>query len=236
MYSTPAYAPTLELYGWTDLGPRLRDLIRHDRWDDLASVLSDEVLDTLVPCGTFDELPGLLRDRFAGLGQGIVVSPPADDADDEAFRPVIEALQAIPEGAAASAGHREDELLGRHRLDRGPALVVAHPGVALGRREHAWQQAEVPGRAEGVDARRREREVDAAVDALRRRPGARTTTWPSAPPWRGRRPRRRPSGRRSAQGRRATALITMTPTSRSAHVARSSSAASRYSGRAHRAG
>ena len=93
LYSTPAYAPTLELYGWTELGPRLRELIRHDRWDELASVLSDEVLDTLVPCGTFDELPDLLRDRFAGLGRGIVVSPPADEDDDVAFRRVIETLQ-----------------------------------------------------------------------------------------------------------------------------------------------
>ncbi len=93
LYSTPAYAPTLELYGWTELGPRLRQLIRHDRWDDLAGVLSDEVLDALVPCGTFDELPGLVRDRFGGLGQGIVVSPPTDAGEDGAFRPVIEALQ-----------------------------------------------------------------------------------------------------------------------------------------------
>jgi len=94
LYSTPAYAPTLELYGWTDVGPRLRELIRHDRWDDLAAVLPDEVLDTLVPSGTFDELPGLLHDRFTGLGQGIVVSPPPDGRHDEAFRSVVAALQA----------------------------------------------------------------------------------------------------------------------------------------------
>ena len=94
LYSTPAYAPTLELYGWTELGPRLRELIRRDRWDDLAGVLSDEVLDTLVPCGTFDELPTILRDRFAGLGQGIVVSPPAESVDDEAFAAVVAALRA----------------------------------------------------------------------------------------------------------------------------------------------
>jgi alkanesulfonate monooxygenase SsuD/methylene tetrahydromethanopterin reductase-like flavin-dependent oxidoreductase (luciferase family) len=93
LYSTPAYAPTLELYGWADLGPRLRDLIRHDRWEDLADVLSDEVLDTLVPCGTFDELPAILHERFAGLGQGIVVSPPAESGNDAAFRAVIAALQ-----------------------------------------------------------------------------------------------------------------------------------------------
>jgi len=93
LYSTPTYAPTLELYGWADLGPRLRELIRRDRWDDLADVLSDEVLDTLVPSGTFDELPAILHERFAGLGDGIVVSPPADSGDDEAFGAVVAALQ-----------------------------------------------------------------------------------------------------------------------------------------------
>jgi probable F420-dependent oxidoreductase len=94
LYSTPAYAPTLELYGWDELGPHLRDLIRHDRWEDLGAVLSDEVLDTLVPAATFDELPGVLRARFAGLGQGIVVSPPPDPQDDDAFHSVVAALQA----------------------------------------------------------------------------------------------------------------------------------------------
>ncbi len=94
LYSTPAYASTLELYGWADVGPRLRQLIRHDEWDDLGSVLSDELLDALVPCGTFAELTGILLERFAGLGQGIVVSPPADSSDDEAFGRVVAALQA----------------------------------------------------------------------------------------------------------------------------------------------
>ena len=74
--------------------PRLRDLIRHDRWDDLAGVLSDEVLETLVPCGTFAELPGLLLERFGGLGQGIVVSPPPDAGDDASFAGVVEAIRA----------------------------------------------------------------------------------------------------------------------------------------------
>ncbi len=57
LYSTPAYRPTLELYGWGDVGPQLRSLIRDDRWDDLAGVLSDDVIDTLVPSATYDELP-----------------------------------------------------------------------------------------------------------------------------------------------------------------------------------
>jgi probable F420-dependent oxidoreductase len=94
LYSTPAYAPTLELYGWDDLGPRLRELIRRERWDDLGDVLSDEVLDTLVPAGTFDELAPLLLERFAALGQGITVTVPADKGDDDGFAAVVAALQA----------------------------------------------------------------------------------------------------------------------------------------------
>lgn len=94
LYSTPAYAPTLELYGWDDLGPRLRELIRRDRWDDLDAVLSDEVLDTLVPAGRFDELADILVQRFADFGQGITVTVPPDEADDEGFAGLVAALQA----------------------------------------------------------------------------------------------------------------------------------------------
>jgi probable F420-dependent oxidoreductase len=94
LYSTPAYAPTLELYGWDELGPRLRELIRHERWEDLAAVLPDEVLDELVPCATFDELPTLLLARFAALGDGLLVSAPASADDDEAFAAVVAALKA----------------------------------------------------------------------------------------------------------------------------------------------
>jgi probable F420-dependent oxidoreductase len=94
LYSTPAYRPTLELYGWADLGPQLRAMIRSERWDDLAAILSDDVLDTLVPSGTYAELPDLLIERFGQLGGGIVASPPADRTDDGAFREVITALQA----------------------------------------------------------------------------------------------------------------------------------------------
>jgi hypothetical protein len=93
LYSTPAYRPTLELYGWGELGGQLRALIRNDRWDHLAAVLSDEVLDTLVPCASYDELPGLLHDRFGTFGGSLVVSPPAERGDDGAFGEVIAALR-----------------------------------------------------------------------------------------------------------------------------------------------
>jgi len=47
-----------------------------------------------VPTASFDELPGVLVQRFAGLGRGITMSVPADEADDGRFAGVVAALQA----------------------------------------------------------------------------------------------------------------------------------------------
>ena len=94
LYSTPAYRRTLELYGWEDMAPRLAAMVRSDDWGDLASVITDEVLDTLVPTGRFEEIPGILLDRFGTLGQGILLVPPADTRDDAAFARVVATLRA----------------------------------------------------------------------------------------------------------------------------------------------
>jgi probable F420-dependent oxidoreductase len=82
LYSTPAYQRTLELYGWDDLGPHLRALIRADRWDDLARVVTDEILDTLVPAARYVDVPARVRERLGGLADGVLLAPPPDPAHD----------------------------------------------------------------------------------------------------------------------------------------------------------
>lgn len=75
LYSTPAYARALERLGEPELGGRLRDLVRDDQWDRLADVLPDRVLDRLVVSATYDELPGVLQERFGALVDGVVLPP-----------------------------------------------------------------------------------------------------------------------------------------------------------------
>ncbi len=96
LYSTPAYRRTLELYGWDDLGDRLRELIRRDQWDELPSVVTDEILDALVPSATYDELAPLVLGRFGHLCQGVTVPVPADPADDAAHAAALEAIRRGP--------------------------------------------------------------------------------------------------------------------------------------------
>jgi len=93
LYSTPAYRRTLELYGWEHVATELATLARNQRWDDMAPLVSDVMLDTLVPCATYAELPGVLHDRYGDVAQGIVLSPPADPAQDDAFATVVRTLR-----------------------------------------------------------------------------------------------------------------------------------------------
>jgi probable F420-dependent oxidoreductase len=95
LYSTPAYAPTLVLLDREDLGVQLRSLIRDEEWDRLESVLDDDLLDQVVPSGTWTEIVEVLEEWYAGSVDGILFRPPSDAANDGDLRNVIAALKEI---------------------------------------------------------------------------------------------------------------------------------------------
>ena len=93
LYSTPAYERTLELFGWGELAGRLRALIRDQRWGDLSSLVTDEVLDTLVPRATYDRLPEVAHEWFGDVADGILVAPPPDTTNDDSLRAAIREIR-----------------------------------------------------------------------------------------------------------------------------------------------
>ena len=95
LYSTPAYRRTLELFGWADLGERLQRMTRENRWDELSSLVTDEVLDALVPQGTYDELPSVIERWFGHVATGVLIAPPRDAADDPALAALVRAVREI---------------------------------------------------------------------------------------------------------------------------------------------
>ena len=72
--STPAYRPVLDLHGWGDLQTELYQCSKQGRWDDMARLVDDEVLDTLTIVCTPDELAGEVGERYGGLVDRINVS------------------------------------------------------------------------------------------------------------------------------------------------------------------
>jgi probable F420-dependent oxidoreductase len=94
--STPAYAPVLEHHGWHDLGPGLRALIAEGRWDDLHSLVGDDVLDHFCMAGTYETIADRVRERLGGLVDRVSLPLTEHDQMSDGLGRAIEALKAIP--------------------------------------------------------------------------------------------------------------------------------------------
>jgi len=79
--STPAYRVTLDAHGWGDLQPDLNALTKAGRWEELATVVPDEVVDTIAVRGAPGAIGALLRARYGddvdrvGLSMPYAASP-----------------------------------------------------------------------------------------------------------------------------------------------------------------
>ncbi|MEM9254967.1 MAG: TIGR03617 family F420-dependent LLM class oxidoreductase [Pseudomonadota bacterium] len=93
LYSTPAYWPSLELFGWQDKGQALRELTRAGDWDGMARVVTDDMLERFVPRGTYPEIASVFRHRYAGLTRRITFPMPENAAEDPQVAGVIRQLQ-----------------------------------------------------------------------------------------------------------------------------------------------
>ncbi len=93
LYSTPQYWPSLELHGWGDVGRHLRQLTREGRWQEMKGAITDEMLNQLVPLGTYGEIAGVLRAWYGDLVTGISFPMPEDSGCDAQAAAVIEALR-----------------------------------------------------------------------------------------------------------------------------------------------
>ncbi|HET6964168.1 MAG TPA: TIGR03617 family F420-dependent LLM class oxidoreductase [Acidimicrobiales bacterium] len=73
--STPAYRVMLDLEGYGDLHPALRDLTRQGRWGEMASLVDDGMLDRFTVRGSPVEVGAGLVARYGGLVDRVALSP-----------------------------------------------------------------------------------------------------------------------------------------------------------------
>ncbi|HLI51994.1 MAG TPA: TIGR03617 family F420-dependent LLM class oxidoreductase [Thermomicrobiaceae bacterium] len=95
--STRTYLPVLEHHGWQDINDKLRRLIAESRWDDLPSVIPDEILDGFCISGSYQEIPGLVKERLGGLVDCLSLSLPADPTNpSDDYREFLARMREIP--------------------------------------------------------------------------------------------------------------------------------------------
>ncbi|CAA0106037.1 putative protein [Mycolicibacterium vanbaalenii] len=89
--STPAYRPVLDAHGWGDLQPELNAMSKQGRWQEMATLIDDEILHTIAACGTPAEVAARIRDRVDGVSDRICLYQPGPIAID-ALAEIVDAL------------------------------------------------------------------------------------------------------------------------------------------------
>ncbi len=92
-FSTRTYLPVLEVHGFQEVGQQLHELSLKGEWDQMAGLISEEMLDTFAIIGPHDEIAGRMKERFGGLLDEIVLTTvPASPVDEAAVPKIIEEL------------------------------------------------------------------------------------------------------------------------------------------------
>jgi len=65
--STPAYRPVLELHGWGDLQTELNLLSKDGRWEDMGTLIDDEILQTFAVVGEPEQIGPELQRRYGDV-------------------------------------------------------------------------------------------------------------------------------------------------------------------------
>ncbi len=89
--STPAYAPVLEIEGRGSLHPELRALSREGRWDEMAALVDDDLLDAVVLRGDPAQVASRLVARFGHNVDRVALSTPGGITDETLTALVAEA-------------------------------------------------------------------------------------------------------------------------------------------------
>jgi probable F420-dependent oxidoreductase len=76
--STPAYRFVLETHGWGGLADRLHAMSREGRWDEMGTLVEDDVLDAFAVTAEPGDVAAALRKRWDGLADRVVATFAAD--------------------------------------------------------------------------------------------------------------------------------------------------------------
>jgi probable F420-dependent oxidoreductase len=92
--STPAYRPVLEVEGWADLQPELNALSKRGAVEEMAALVTDEMVDTLAVRGTPVACAAELDRRFGDVADRICAYFPGHRPPAAQVRVLAESLRA----------------------------------------------------------------------------------------------------------------------------------------------
>jgi hypothetical protein len=81
----------LEQHGWESIQPELNSLTKKGLWQDIPSLISDEILESIAVTGTPDEVSNIIFDRYGSIASRI--APSIFSGDPEVTKALIHSLK-----------------------------------------------------------------------------------------------------------------------------------------------
>jgi probable F420-dependent oxidoreductase len=101
--STRTYSGVLSLHGWDAEAEKLHELSVRGQWDEMAKVVTDDIVREFAAVATYDGLAKSLQSRFGGLSDRIALGFPKSTPDG-LVREILADVAKIPGGGFRAFG------------------------------------------------------------------------------------------------------------------------------------
>jgi probable F420-dependent oxidoreductase len=102
--STRTYEPVLATHGWQDLIPHLHRKSVEGDWQGMASLITDEMLETFAVTGSYADIGEKIKARYAGLLDSVALYQPYQPSlDDPRLPRFVKEFNLVPSGATLPA-------------------------------------------------------------------------------------------------------------------------------------
>ena len=92
--STRTYFPVLQCHGFEEIGQRLHQMSLQGQWDEMGTLVNDEMLDAFTIKGEYDEIAPIFLERYEGLVDEINFSMSVTSPSEEhQLRKIIRQFQ-----------------------------------------------------------------------------------------------------------------------------------------------
>ncbi len=102
--STRTYLPVFEAHGWEELGAKLHTMSKTGQWKQMPSEVPDDVVRAFTAVGRYDQLKGVVEERFGGLSDSIEIAVEAAGGEAARVAEVVSDLKTIETPFRAHAG------------------------------------------------------------------------------------------------------------------------------------
>ncbi|OGO53273.1 MAG: hypothetical protein A2148_09095 [Chloroflexi bacterium RBG_16_68_14] len=93
--STRTYRPVLDIEGWGDMNEELFALSLEGKWQEMATKITEDMLEQFAITGTYDEIVPKIKEKCAGVIDRITFGiPTRTPEDEERLKAMIKELQA----------------------------------------------------------------------------------------------------------------------------------------------